>query len=266
MLFIRSLLFNLAWYANLIIQMLGQIPFYFFLNHKNTIDVAKRWCRSNHPFHRWLAGTDIEVTGLDNIPEGGFIVAAKHQSIWEFYALFPLFRDPCFVLKSELMKIPLFGWYVAHMAQIPIRRGDRGKAMRHMIKVSLDKIAENRQILIFPEGTRRAPGAEPQYRYGVTRMYSELNCPVLPVSLNSGLYWPRRSFLRHPGTIRIMIHEPIMPGMDADSFTEELQDRIETGCDELYRLASLDDLAPPINDAVRARIAVAEDRLRKAGN
>ena len=140
------------------------------------------------------------------------------------------------------------------------RRGDKGKAMRGMIADARDRIADKRQILIFPEGTRRAPGAEPAYRYGVTRMYLDLNCAVVPIPLNSGLYWPRHKFIRHPGIIRTKILEPIMPGLTGPEFAAELERRIEEACDELYLMASKDEIAPPLSDAVKARIAIAQDR------
>lgn len=250
-LLLRSLAFNLAWYGNLIVQMVGQAPIYFFLSRKAALGVCKRWCRSNHVLHRWLAGTQIEITGTENILESGCIVASKHQSIWEFYALFPLLRDPSFVLKSELMQIPIFGWYVAKVDQIPIRRGDKGEALRHMLAEARAKIAADRQILIFPEGTRRKPGAEPNYRYGVTRMYLELQCPVVPVALDSGLYWPRRKFWRYPGTLRARFLEPIMPGLSGDDFAAELERRIEEGCVELYRETVRDPVHPPLPPAVQ---------------
>lgn len=254
MLFIRSLLFNLLWYLNIIVQMLVQTPFYFFLSHKKALDVPRRWANSSDVLHRWIVGTKHEVTGLENVPEGGCIVASKHQSLWEFYGLYAKLRDPCFVLKHDLMKIPFFGWYVAKVKQIPIRRGDKGKAMRHMIKEAKVAVDGDRQILIFPEGTRKAPGAETDYRYGVTRMYLDLNCPVVPVALNSGLYWPRRKFIRYPGTLRAQFLEPIMPGLTAKEFSAELERRIEEACDQLYLKASNDAVSPPINEAVQVSI------------
>lgn len=260
MLFIRSLVFNLAWYLNIIVHMIVQTPFYFFLSHKAALEVPRRWANSAHWLHKVLAGTRMEVTGLENIPEGGCIIASKHQSIWEFYAIYALLPDAAYVLKSELMKIPFFGWYVAKVDQIPIRRGDKGKALRNMIANAREKIADNRQIVIFPEGTRRTPGDEPSYRYGVTRMYLELGCPVVPVALNSGLYWPRRKFVRHPGTIRADILEPIMPGLSADEFSAELERRIEAACDDLYLKASEDPVSPPISKLVQARIDIAKER------
>ena len=171
-----------------------------------------------------------------------------------------MLRDGSFILKSELMKVPFFGWYVAKLRHIPIRRGDKGSAMRRMVVDAKDRIVNGRQILIFPEGTRRSPGAEPNYRYGVTRMYLDLNCPVVPVALNSGLYWPRRKFIRYPGTIRTKFLEPIMPGLTGPEFSAELERRIEEACDDLYLMASRDEVKPPITQAVRERIELAKAR------
>ena len=264
MLYLRSFLFNVAWYINILLHMILQTPFYFFLSHEQAIKVPKRWTAATHWLHRVMAGTKMKIIGEENMPQDGCVVACKHQSTWEFYAVNSMVRDAAFVLKSELMKIPFFGWYVAKLRHIPIRRGDKGRAMRKMISVAKDRIAEGRQIIIFPEGTRKTPGEEPDYRYGVTRMYMELNCPVVPVALNSGLYWPRRKFLRHPGTIRTKICQPIMPGLSAQEFSAELERQIEEACDELYLMASQDDVRPPLSEAVLTKAARAKKRLEKA--
>lgn len=261
MIFLRSLIFNIIWYVNLILQMVVQTPWYFFLSHKEATKVPKRWAMSTHWFHEKIIGTKMEISGKENLLETGCIVACKHQSIWEFYAVNAMLRDGAFVLKSELMKIPFFGWYVAKLRHIPIRRKDKGGAMRAMIAEAKNRIANDRQILIFPEGTRKAPGADPDYRYGVTRMYLELNCPVVPMALNSGLYWPRRKFVRYPGIIRTKIMEPITPGLSGPEFSKELERRIEEACDELYLQASRDDIVPPLSADVKTAIARAEKRL-----
>lgn len=259
MLVIRSLVFNVVFYLNLIIQMLVQSPVYFFLPRKLAMKVLKNWCNSTNWLHKIIVGTHMEVRGVENIPEGGFIIAAKHQSLWDFYAILPLFEDPAYILKRELMWIPLFGWYVAKTRMIPINRGKRGRALKEMTKLAKVKVAEGRQILIYPEGTRRTPGAEPVYKYGVARMYSELNCPVLPIALNSGLYWPRRKFMRYPGTVRVNILKPIMPGMDEATFQAELQNRIENSCIELYKEAAEDHPAPPIPEELKIHLAALND-------
>ncbi|MDD9911296.1 MAG: lysophospholipid acyltransferase family protein [Ahrensia sp.] len=254
MLYLRSFAFNLAWYLNLIVQMVVQSPYYFAASKPGYLGVVRRWAWSCHWLQRALAGTKIEISGLENVPEGGCIIASKHQSIWEFYALFAELDDPAFVLKDDLLKIPLFGWYVAKADQIPIRRGDKGKALRHMLKRAGEALADGRQILIFPEGTRKAPGAEPDYRYGVTRMYVELDCPVVPVALDSGLFWPRRQFLRYPGILRAQFLKPIKPGLDAEAFSARLQKSIEDACDDLYAQTVHDPIVPPLSDKVRAAI------------
>ncbi len=251
MLVIRALVFNIVFYLNLTIQMLVQTPLYFLLPRRGALVIVKNWCRSSNWWHRLIVGTSYKVTGLEHIPDGGCIIAIKHQSMWEFYAILPLFDDPAYVLKRELMWIPLFGWYVAKTRMIPINRGKRSKAMRDMTRQAAKEIKQGRQILIYPEGTRRAPGAEPAYKYGIAHMYKELNCPVLPIALNSGLYWPRRKFMRYPGTIRVNILEPIMPGLDTETFQTELQKRIETSCLELYKQAADDNPAPPLPEPLK---------------
>jgi len=238
--------------------MVLQTPFYFFLPHKQAVKIPKRCARSMYWLHKLIVGTDYEVTGHENVPQGGFVLAAKHQSLWDFLSIYEMLEDSAFVLKSELMKIPFFGWYVAKLDHIPIRRGDRGKALRGMLRDAKREVAKGRQILIFPEGTRRPPGAEPAYRYGITRLYLELDCPVVPMALTSGLYWPRRKFIRYPGKIRARFLEPIMPDLDGKEFAAELERRIEEGCDQLYLETMGDAVKPPITEAVEQRIEAAK--------
>ena len=264
MLTLRSYLFNAAWYLNIILNMIFQAPLLAFTDRQGAQKIPKRWTSITHSLHRWIVGTRVEVIGQENMLNDGCIVACKHQSHWEFYAIDSLVKDSAFILKQELMRIPVFGWYITRLGHIPIRRGDKGRAMRKMIKNARECIEDNRQIIIFPEGTRKLPDDPPDYRYGVTRMYLDLDCPVVPVAQNSGLYWPRHSSLRYPGTIRVKILEPIMPGLSAKEFSAELEKRIEQGLDELYLLASKDKVKPPMNEAVLARAADAEKRLKES--
>ena len=261
MLYLRSLAFNIVWYINILLQLVLQSPWYFFLSHDSAKKVPWRWANSSDWLLRVLVGTKIEIIGYDNLLRKGCVVACKHQSIWEFGAVNAMLPDGAFVLKAELMKLPFFGWYIHKLRHIPIRRGDKGRAMRRMLIEAKDRIEHDRQILIFPEGTRRAPGAEPNYRYGVTRLYLDLNCPVVPVALNSGIYWPRRKFIRHPGTLRIKFMEPIMPGLSGEEFSAELERCIEEACDELYWLTSQDEVHPPLSEAVKKRIEIHEKRI-----
>jgi 1-acyl-sn-glycerol-3-phosphate acyltransferase len=232
MLAFRSFLFNAAFYLNLILWMLAIIPT-FAMSRKALIRAAQAWARSSMWLMKVIAGTKVEFRGLEKIPPGGLLVAAKHQSFWETFVLASLFDDPAFILKRELMWLPLFGWYLKKADMVPINRRAGSLALTEMNARAREAVGRGRQILIFPEGTRRAPGAEPAYKYGVAHLYTNLGVPCLPVALNSGLYWPRRRFLRRPGTIVLEVLDPIPSGRPRDAFFKELQDRIETASNRL---------------------------------
>jgi 1-acyl-sn-glycerol-3-phosphate acyltransferase len=182
---------------------------------------------------RVLVGIRVEFRGREHIPAGACLVAAKHQSAFETFALFLCFRDPAFILKRELCWLPLFGWYAWRAKMIPVNRGARSRAMRQMAVSARQAMREGRQIIIFPEGTRRAPGVPPEYKYGLTHLYSQLDVPCVPVALNSGCFWPRRTFLRFAGTLVIDILPPLPAGMEKAAFHEEVQARIEAASDAL---------------------------------
>jgi len=224
---IRSILFNLLFYLNLIVQMLGAIPA-LVMPRGAIVAVVKFWARTNLWLLRRVCGITVEFRGLDKIPPGGVIVASKHQSMWETFALFPLFADPAFILKRELMWIPFFGWFSWKAGMIPVNRGKRSQALLELSISARQELARGRQIVIFPEGTRRAPRAEPSYKYGVTHLYAETGAVCLPIALNSGLFWPRRSFRRFPGTIIVEVLDPIAPGLTKEDFGARLQQSIET--------------------------------------
>jgi 1-acyl-sn-glycerol-3-phosphate acyltransferase len=223
---VRSVLFNILFYLNLLIYLIAAIPTYF-LPYRVLVAVAKSWGRSNLRLLRLVCGIDVAWIGLEKIPRGPLIVAAKHQSSWETFALLTLFDDPTFIVKRELMWIPLFGWYIWKARMIPVDRGARTQALVAMTERARVQLEGNRQLVIFPEGTRRAPGAEPAYKFGVAHLYAETGAPCLPVALNSGLLWPRRKFLRHPGTVRVEILDPIAPGLERAQFFERLKQDIE---------------------------------------
>jgi 1-acyl-sn-glycerol-3-phosphate acyltransferase len=232
MLYLRSLAFNVIFYLNIVVWMIAILPT-LVLPRRALITVVRAWARTNLFFLRVLCGTQWEIRGAERIPKGGLLVASKHQSLWETFALLVLFDDPCYILKRELTWIPLFGWYARKARMIPVDRGARSAAMKAMTAIAKREIRENRQILIFPEGTRRAPDAEPAYKYGVSFLYDELQVPCLPVALNSGMFWPRRKFVRKPGTIIVEVLEPITPGLDRSEFFVRLQHEIETASQRL---------------------------------
>ncbi len=191
------------------------------------LDVLRGYARSSLFLQRLICGTKVEWRGRDKLPKGACIVACKHQSAWETFALFMLLEDPAYVLKRELMRIPLFGSLARKARMIPIDRGARGSALARMAALVREEAAQGRQIVIFPEGTRRPPGAEPRYLPGVAQLYAETGLPCVPIALNSGLFWPRRTLRRYPGTIVAEVLEPIPPGLGKRAFLERLRSVIE---------------------------------------
>jgi 1-acyl-sn-glycerol-3-phosphate acyltransferase len=252
MLALRSFLFNAAFYLNLLVWMLVCIPS-FFVPRKAFMRVARAWGRSSLWLQKAIAGTSVEFRGLDRLPPGGLLIAAKHQSMWETFALVTVLDDAAFVLKRELMWIPFFGWYQAKARMVPIDRRAGSAALTLMNRRAREEAAQGRQIIIFPEGTRRAPGAEPAYKFGVAHLYGTLGVPCVPVALNSGLFWPRRSFLRRPGTIVVEFLDPIPPGLPRDEFFARLKRDLEAATDRLVAegLRQLGDSAPPSSAAAR---------------
>jgi 1-acyl-sn-glycerol-3-phosphate acyltransferase len=223
---LRSILFNVLFYLNLVVQLIAALPT-LVLPRRAIIEVARFWARTNIWLLRLTCGTKVEFSGLSKIPAGPLLVASKHQSLWETFALLLLLPDPAYIMKRELMWIPFFGWYTWKAGMIAVDRGKGSQALAGMNARARAELARDRQIIIFPEGTRRPPGAEPRYKYGIMHLYAETGVPCLPIALNSGLYWPRRSMRRNPGTIRVEILDPIPAGLDKETFFARLQQSIE---------------------------------------
>ncbi len=222
----RSLAFNALFYLNTVLWLILAVPT-FFMPYTATVLMAKTWGRASLVLLRVVAGIRYEIRGREKIPPGALLVAAKHQSAWETFALLPLFDNPLYIVKRELMWIPLFGWLMRKGRMVPIDRRASLRAVVSMVEGARAELARGRQLIIFPEGTRRPAGAEPQYKSGVSLLYAKAGVPCLPVALNSGLFWPRRSILRKPGTVIVEILDPIAPGLDKETFLKRLQDAIE---------------------------------------
>lgn len=161
---------------------------------------------------RWLrftCGLDYRVEGLENLPEGNCVVLSKHQSAWETLALQEIFPNPCWVLKRELLWVPLFGWGLALTQPIAIDRKAGRKAMHQVLQQGRQRLAEGRWVVVFPEGTRVAPGQRRQYSIGGAMLAEKSGYPVIPVAHNAGEFWPRRGFLKRPGTVALVIGPPI---------------------------------------------------------
>ena len=222
----RSLIFNPQFYVNITIRMIVALPT-ILLPYSFLHGVLRRYASSTLWFLRVVCGTKVEWRGREKLPAGPCIVACKHQSLWETFALFMLLPDPTYVLKRELMWLPLFGWLATKARMIPIDRGSHAKALASMTAAARREAARGRQIVIFPEGTRRPPGAKPRYLPGVAFLYAELGLPCVPIALNSGLFWPRRSLRRHPGTVLVEVLDPIPPGLEKREFLVRLQNATE---------------------------------------
>lgn len=189
---------------------------------------AERWERGLQWLLRGIVGLDYQVRGTDHVPDDTVIFAVKHQSAWDTITAHLLVDDPAIPLKQELTKVPIFGKCLLHAGMIRLDRGHGTKALRSLIEGGKAAVARGSPIFIFPEGTRTPPGKRGRYHPGVAALYKQLGLPVVPVALNSGLYWGRRSFAKRAGTITVEFLEPIKPGLDRKVFMEELEHRIET--------------------------------------
>lgn len=253
--FIRSLVFNVLFYVVLIVYLLAALPT-FLMPRSGIMSICRVWSRTNLFLLRVICNIDVEFRGAEKIPPGAIVVASKHQSLWETFALIELFPDFVYILKRELQWIPVFGWYTIKARMIPVNRGAGASALSDMTERAKESCAEGRQILIFPEGTRRPVGAEPRYKFGVAQIYAACNVPCVPVALNSGLFWPRRTFLRFPGTVRVEVLDPIAPGLTREEMLARVSEAVEgatarlidKGRDEL-RAAGVEELHPVLSAA-----------------
>ncbi len=223
---LRSGLFNAAFWLWTIVMAIALIPFLAF-PRQVLLKGVRFWMEGIQSLLKSLVGLEHEVRGLERIPDTPAIFAVKHQSAWETLTLHLFLPDPAIALKRELTHIPLFGQYTRHAGMIRIDRAQGVRALRSLIKEAEAALARGQSIVIFPEGTRVAPGAHRPYHPGVAALYLHLGCPVVPVALNSGLFWGRRSFVKRPGRITVEILPPIEPGLTRTGFMAELEQRLE---------------------------------------
>jgi 1-acyl-sn-glycerol-3-phosphate acyltransferase len=240
MVFLRSAVFHVLFYCVLIGLMIVGLP-YAFMPRQKMLDLPKLWGRVSLFLLDLVCGLKVEFRGLEHLPEGAVIIAAKHQSFLETFAMPTKLHDFTYVLKRELMSIPVFGWYLRAAEQLAIDRSRRTNALTSVAKGAREILAQGRQIVIFPEGTRKRVGARPDYKAGVAFVQAETAALCVPVALNTGLFWPRSGFLRRPGRAVIEFLEPISPGLDRKSFMALLQERIETASDRLAAEAFAQD-------------------------
>jgi 1-acyl-sn-glycerol-3-phosphate acyltransferase len=232
----RALAFNVAVFAWTAIA--GAIGLPFLLTRRTaTMKFGRFWARSVLVLLRLIVRLDHQIRGLDRIPPGGCIIAMKHQSAWDALILPVVLGDPACVVKRELLLLPFYGWYAARAGSIAIDRKAGAGALRHMVAAARPIAAQGRPIVIFPEGTRVAPGARLPYQRGAAALYQALALPLVPAAVNSGLFWGRRSFIKRPGRIILEFLEPIPPGWPRRQVMAELEQRIETATAALLREA-----------------------------
>ena len=261
MIYVRSLIFNIAFYAVLIALLVLGLPL-LLTTRAAIFRLARLWGFASLWLLDKICHLSVEFRGLDRIPQGGFIIAPKHQSIWDTFALLTKFEDFTFVLKRELTYIPLFGWYCLKAEQIAIDRSKKSAALAEVARRAAFVLKQGRQIFIFPEGTRRPAGAPPVYKFGISYVYAQTGARCLPVALNSGLFWPRRSFVRRPGKILVEFLDPIEPGLDKADFLALLRDRLEAATARLIEESVAAD--PSLRLVLPRDRSAAESRARRS--
>ena len=234
---LRSLLFNIVFFIwstgfHLLCLPLLAAP------KVATFQAGRFWVRVSLWLLALICGLRHRIDGRENLPQGPCIIAAKHQSAWDTLIFSQFLEMPSYVIKRELIWFPLFGWYLYKLGVIAVDRAGGAKALRALISQAQALAAAGRPIVIYPEGTRTAPGQNRPYQPGIAALYRQLDLPVVPVALNSGLFWGRRSFLKRPGCIRLEILPPIPPGLDRKTFLKELESRIEGASTRLAKAPS----------------------------
>jgi 1-acyl-sn-glycerol-3-phosphate acyltransferase len=224
---VRSLLFVVWLYGSMVVVGVGGAPAAAF-SRRAAQAIAPFWARVVMWGARWIAGVRWKVEGLENLSGTPCLIAIKHQSMMDTIVPFLFAGKVCFVLKQELLKMPVFGWYCRRAGMIAIDRDGHMKALKDMVRAAREQIANGASIVIFPEGTRQPIGAAPDYKPGVAAIYGQLGVPCIPVALNTATVWPGHGVMRHPGTATFQILEPIPPGLKRQEFMTQLESRIET--------------------------------------
>ena len=222
---LRSFIFNLIFFPTVFCFLVLMAPTLLGRNPPYYVGTAVS------RYILWLAKKicylDCAVVGLENVPDGPCVLVSKHQSAWDTFVFLAFFPTAVYVSKKELEKIPVFGWYIKKHENISIDRSQGRKAMHDLRVQAKDRIDNKRKIVIFPEGSRTAPGQKGKYQKGVQALYKDLSCPFVPVALNSGAFWGRRSWIKYPGVITLQFLKPMESDLDKDIFMQTLQDRID---------------------------------------
>ena len=235
MIFLRSLIFTAYFYLLSVASVLGAAPTALFGSRRALIGWMRFWNRATLWGLSAICRVKVEIRGQEHLPTGAALIAGKHQCMLDAFAPFSYLPDPTLVMKQELMWIPFIGWYSKLSRMIVIDRGGHSTTLRKMMADARDRLNDGRQVVIFPEGHRQDPGAEPDYKPGIAALYRDLDMPCHPVATNSGVHWPAHGFLRKPGVIVYEYLEPIPAGLKRAAFMALLQARIEAASDALLK-------------------------------
>lgn len=237
---LRATLFNVAFYGFTALYCLSVTPL-AFAPKRVALSIARGFTNGVYWIEKHILGLDYELRGLEYLPKDGpYLIAAKHQSAYETMKLHRLFDDPAIILKKELLRIPVWGWFLGRLDIIAINRTDREGAMSSVISGGLRMKAQGRAIVIFPQGTRTRVDASPvdkPYKGGIIKMYNATGLPIIPMALNSGMFWGRKSFLKRPGTVIFEFLPPIEPGLPDKKVMKALEERLEEASNRLMEEA-----------------------------
>ena len=226
--YLRSVIFNVCCFSWSIFLLIAFAPL-LAASRRTMLGAIRLWIRGIFRLQRSVLTLDFEFRGRENLPDGPFILASAHQSAWDTICFYAVLDDPAFVLKKELYRLPMFGPYARKLGMIAIDRSGGAGEARRMIRDAGKQLELGRPVVIFPGGTRSASDETVALKSGISALYRRCGVPVVPVSLNSGWFWGRRSFVKKPGTIVAMFHEPITPGLDAAAFDPLLSERVHDG-------------------------------------
>lgn len=253
---LRSALFNLLFLGGSATAAVAALPL-LLAPPWVAIGYVRGWSRLVIAMLRVICRIRVEVTGLEHIPPGGAIIAAKHQSAFDTVVWLALLPAPVYVLKKELLAVPVWGWFARRCGHVGVDRAGGGAALRRMVREAVARLAEGRPVVIFPEGTRTPPGQRRPYQPGVAALAAAARVPVVPVATDSGILWGRRAFLKRPGTIHVAVLPPLPAGLPRPALMAALEQAIEAETDRLCGLGRAvenpGESGPVIPDSDRER-------------
>ena len=231
MILVRSLLFNSLFYASMVIFGVLLVPI-MLLSQRATWFVSKLYVHLMLEYLQIICGVRSEVRGT--VPTGNVLVAAKHQSFLDSLILFRALETPCFVIKSELRFTPVFSWYMTRMGSITIDRSGGGKSVHHLVTQAMARLPRLGQLLIYPQGTRVAPGHKKPYRVGIAVLYTKTGLACIPAATNAGAFWGRNTFLRKPGTATVEFLPALSPDLPQDEVLAKIEIAVEDASEQLF--------------------------------